>query len=67
MEKHSGFFTFYWDERAGKIGLEIDEFEKDPKSFKLPPVLAPPPGAPIGTIENGLFFPSGPNQRDFAR
>ena len=25
MEKFSGFFTFYWDAKAGKVWLEIDK------------------------------------------
>ena len=33
---------------------QIELFEKDPKAFKLPPTLAPPPGAPIGMLEDIL-------------
>jgi hypothetical protein len=29
MKKYSGFFNFYWDDEAGKIYLEIDEWEKE--------------------------------------
>lgn len=29
MEKHTGFFTYYWDEKAGKIWLEIDKFDTE--------------------------------------
>ena len=29
MEKHSGFFNFYWDARAGKIWLEIDKWDHE--------------------------------------
>jgi len=34
--------------------LQIEQFEKDPKAFKLSPTLAPPPGAPIGMLEDIL-------------
>ncbi len=29
MKKHSGFFDFYWDEKAGKIWLEIDKWNEE--------------------------------------
>jgi hypothetical protein len=29
MERFPGFFMFYWDERAGKIRLEIDRLLKE--------------------------------------
>ncbi len=29
MEKFPGYFTFYWDEEAGKIWLEIDRFDTE--------------------------------------
>jgi hypothetical protein len=29
MEKFPGFFTFYWDAKAGKIWLEIDKFNSE--------------------------------------
>ena len=29
MEKFPGFFTFYWDAKAGKIWLEIDKFNAE--------------------------------------
>jgi hypothetical protein len=29
MEKFSGFFTFYWDAKAGKIWLEIDKWNTE--------------------------------------
>ena len=29
MEKFPGFFTFYWDAKAGKIWLEIDKFNTE--------------------------------------
>lgn len=28
-QKHEGFFSFYWDEKAGKIWLEVDNFNKE--------------------------------------
>lgn len=28
MEKHEGFFTYYWDQDAGKVWLEIDRLNK---------------------------------------
>ncbi|HKK45590.1 MAG TPA: zinc-dependent metalloprotease [Balneolaceae bacterium] len=28
MEKHDGFFTYYWDKDAGKVWLEIDQFNQ---------------------------------------
>lgn len=28
MEKHDGFFTYYWDKDAGKVWLEINRFNK---------------------------------------
>ena len=27
MEKHEGFFPYYWDEKEGKIWLEIDKLD----------------------------------------
>jgi hypothetical protein len=27
MERHPGYFSFYWDEKYGKIWLEIDKFD----------------------------------------
>jgi hypothetical protein len=27
MEIHSGYFTYYWDSKEGKIWLEIDKFD----------------------------------------
>ena len=29
MQKHSGFFTFYWDEKNGKIWLEIGDWDQE--------------------------------------
>src|SRR5687767_15621520 len=29
MEKFSGFFTFYWDAKAGKMWLEIDKWNTE--------------------------------------
>jgi hypothetical protein len=29
MKKHTGFYTYYWDEPSGKIWLEIDRFNQD--------------------------------------
>ena len=29
MEKFPGFFTYYWDARAGKIWLEVDKWDAD--------------------------------------
>ena len=29
MEKHAGFFPFYWDAKAGKIWLEIDKWNAE--------------------------------------
>ena len=29
MQKYTGFFNFYWDEKEGKIWLEIDKFETE--------------------------------------
>jgi len=29
MEEHPGYFTFYWDEKEGKIWLEIDRFDEE--------------------------------------
>jgi len=29
MEKHPGYFTFYWDGKRGKIWLEIDKLETE--------------------------------------
>jgi hypothetical protein len=29
MQKKDGYFPFYWDERHGKVWLEIDKFEKE--------------------------------------
>src|SRR3954453_5974322 len=29
MEKFSGFFTFYWDAKAGKLWLEIEKFNTE--------------------------------------
>lgn len=29
MQKHEGWFTFYWDEKEGKIWLEIDRFDTE--------------------------------------
>ncbi len=29
MEKYPGFFTFYWDAKAGKLWLEIDSWETE--------------------------------------
>src|ERR1700745_2405758 len=29
MEKFPGFFTFYWDAKAGKIWLEIDKWNTE--------------------------------------
>ncbi|UCF64838.1 MAG: hypothetical protein JSW33_03105, partial [bacterium] len=26
LQKYSGYFTFYWDEKEGKIWLEIDQW-----------------------------------------
>jgi len=41
------------DEKAHyRYGIfQIEQFEKTPEAFKKPAVLAPPPGAPIGTIK----------------
>jgi hypothetical protein len=29
MEKHPGYFNYYWDKKQGKIWLEIDRFEEE--------------------------------------
>ncbi|RAU83046.1 zinc-dependent metalloprotease [Pontibacter arcticus] len=29
LKKYDGFYTFYWDEAAGKVWLEIDKFNQD--------------------------------------
>ena len=29
MERHEGYFNFFWDEKEGKIWLEIDRFEEE--------------------------------------
>lgn len=29
MQKYTGFFTFYWDEKTGKILLEIERFDQE--------------------------------------
>jgi len=29
MKKYEGYFTFYWDEKDGKVWLEIDRFDTD--------------------------------------
>ena len=29
MERHEGFFNFFWDEKEGKIWLEIDRFKEE--------------------------------------
>jgi hypothetical protein len=29
MEKYSGYFTFYWDAKRGKIWLEIDKWDTE--------------------------------------
>ena len=29
MQKHAGFFTFYWDKVEGKIWLEIDKWDEE--------------------------------------
>src|SRR5688572_12563157 len=29
MEKFPGFFTFYWDAKAGKVWLEIDKWNSE--------------------------------------
>lgn len=29
MEKHSGYFTFYWEAKTGKIWLEIDKWDTE--------------------------------------
>ena len=29
MEKFPGFFTFYWDAKAGKVWLEIDKWNTE--------------------------------------
>jgi len=29
LEKHPGFFTYYWDDKKGKIWLEVDKFDKE--------------------------------------
>jgi len=29
MEKYSGYFSFYWDEKKGKIWLEVDKFDEE--------------------------------------
>lgn len=29
LEKEEGYFTYYWDDAAGKIWLEIDKFDKE--------------------------------------
>lgn len=29
MEKYPGFFNFYWDEKEGKIWLEIDKWDTE--------------------------------------
>lgn len=29
MEKYTGYFSFYWDEKKGKIWLEVDKFDEE--------------------------------------
>ncbi|MDN3584207.1 zinc-dependent metalloprotease [Mucilaginibacter flavus] len=29
LSKHTGYFNFYWDEKSGKIYLEIDKFDQE--------------------------------------
>ena len=29
MEKHPGYFTFYWDEKKGKIWFEVDKLDEE--------------------------------------
>lgn len=29
MKKYPGFYTFYWDEKKGKMWLEVDRFEEE--------------------------------------
>ena len=29
MEKHPGFFTYYWDDKMGKIWLEVDKLDQE--------------------------------------
>ena len=29
MQPHEGYFNFYWDDKAGKIWLEIDKFDQE--------------------------------------
>ena len=29
LEKHPGFFTYYWDDKKGKIWLEVDKLDKE--------------------------------------
>jgi hypothetical protein len=29
LEKHTGYFDFYWDNKTGKVLLEVKEFDKD--------------------------------------
>ncbi len=29
LERHDGFFTYYWDSKAGKIWLEVSRFDED--------------------------------------
>ena len=31
MEKLSGYFNIYWDQKNGKLWLEIDQFDEDLK------------------------------------
>jgi hypothetical protein len=35
---------------------EIEQFEKDPKSVKIPPPVEPPPGQPIGEADQDLGY-----------
>lgn len=29
MEKHPGYFTYFWDDRCGKLWLEVDKFDTE--------------------------------------
>jgi len=44
LKSFPGFFNFYWDEKAGKIWLEIDKW-----SDEFLYVNSLPDGAPIGS------------------
>ena len=44
LKSFPGYFNFYWDEKAGKVWLEIDKWGDE---FLY--VNSPPDGSPIGS------------------